>query len=107
MCAAMPGGEPNLMTDDFAGHLTLEHRTGPRDLISFLDEPVATRHNVRRIPHTAHLGGGRGGTQTRARRTNMHFRYSAYFRRYFVFSSVVSLFLGVAKKSFRVVDVAR
>lgn len=72
----MPGGEPNLMTDDFAGHLTLEHRTGPRDLISFLDEPTATRHNVRRIPHTAHLGGGRGAAQsTRARRSNMHFRY--------------------------------
>jgi E3 ubiquitin-protein ligase KCMF1 len=32
----MPGGEPNFVTDDFAGHLTLEHRTGPRDLISFL-----------------------------------------------------------------------
>lgn len=74
VCAAMPGGDPNLMTEDFAGHLTLEHRTGPRDLISFLDEPVATRHSVRRMPHTAHLSGGRGGSQsTRARRSNMHF----------------------------------
>lgn len=36
VCASMPGGEPNFVTDDFAGHLTLEHRTGPRDLISFL-----------------------------------------------------------------------
>lgn len=36
VCAALPGGDPNLVTDDFAGHLTLEHRTGPRDLISFL-----------------------------------------------------------------------
>nr|CAH7745901.1 unnamed protein product [Callosobruchus chinensis] len=76
LCAAMPGGDPNLMTDDFAGHLTLEHRTGPRDLISFLDEPVGTRHNVRRIPHnsnhaTTHLG--RGGTALRPRRSNMHF----------------------------------
>lgn len=37
VCAALPGGDPNLVTDDFGGHLTLEHRTGgPRDLISFL-----------------------------------------------------------------------
>ncbi|CAF4842138.1 unnamed protein product [Pieris macdunnoughi] len=36
VCASMPGGEPNFVTDDFAGHLTLEHRSGPRDLISFL-----------------------------------------------------------------------
>nr|CAI5844438.1 unnamed protein product [Callosobruchus analis] len=76
LCAAMPGGDPNLMTDDFAGHLTLEHRTGPRDLISFLDEPVGTRPNVRRIPHnsnhaTTHIG--RGGTALRPRRSNMHF----------------------------------
>lgn len=72
----MPGGDPNLMTDDFAGHLTLEHRTGPRDLISFLDEPVATRvHSVRRIPHTSHLGSGRSATRSgRAQRSNMHFR---------------------------------
>lgn len=75
----MPGGDPNLMTDDFAGHLTLEHRTGPRDLISFLDEPVSTRHSaVRRIPHSAHLSGGRGGQSSRPRRSNMHFRYKIY-----------------------------
>lgn len=78
LCAAMPGGDPNLMTDDFAGHLTLEHRTGPRDVISFLDEPVGTRHNVRRIPHnsshaTTHMG--RGAAALRPRRSNMHFRY--------------------------------
>ncbi|XP_066248641.1 E3 ubiquitin-protein ligase KCMF1-like isoform X1 [Euwallacea similis] len=75
LCAAMPGGDPNLMTDDFAGHLTLEHRSGPRDLISFLDEPVATRHNVRRIPHTStsHTGTGRGANSLRPRRSNMHF----------------------------------
>lgn len=36
VCAGLPGGEPNLVTDDFAGHLTLEHRQGPRELISFL-----------------------------------------------------------------------
>ncbi|GLV41693.1 Potassium channel modulatory factor 1 [Carabus blaptoides fortunei] len=68
VCASVPGGDPNLMTDDFAGHLTLEHRSGPRDLISFLDEPVSTRHNVRRIPHTT-----RGVTGPRSRRSNMHF----------------------------------
>lgn len=71
VCAGLPGGEPNLVTDDFAGHLTLEHRTGPRDLISFLDEPSAIRHGgVRRIPGRA-LGG------TRSRRSNMHFSSSA------------------------------
>lgn len=70
ICASLPGGDPNLMTDDFAGHLTLEHRSGPRDLISFLEEPVSSRaHNVRRIPHTARGAGG-----TRSRRSNMHFR---------------------------------
>ncbi|XP_045778875.1 E3 ubiquitin-protein ligase Kcmf1 [Maniola jurtina] len=70
VCASMPGGEPNFVTDDFAGHLTLEHRTGPRDLISFLDEPSGIRHGgVRRMPPT-----GRG--VTRARRTNMHFSTS-------------------------------
>ncbi|KAG7309205.1 hypothetical protein JYU34_005131 [Plutella xylostella] len=67
VCASMHGGEPNFVTDDFAGHLTLEHRTGPRDLISFLDEPSGIRHGgVRRMPHS-----GRG--VTRARRTNMQF----------------------------------
>ncbi|XP_061728755.1 E3 ubiquitin-protein ligase KCMF1 [Cydia pomonella] len=70
VCASMPGGEPNFVTDDFAGHLTLEHRTGPRDLISFLDEPSGIRHGgVRRMPHA-----GRG--VSRARRTNMHFSTS-------------------------------
>ncbi|XP_054257243.1 E3 ubiquitin-protein ligase KCMF1-like isoform X2 [Macrosteles quadrilineatus] len=71
VCAALPGGEPNLVTDDFAGHLTLEHRSGPRDLISFLDEPSGSRHGVRRIPHPTRGVGG-----PRARRTNMHFSSS-------------------------------
>ena len=36
MCAALPGGDPNHVTDDFAAHLTLEHRAPSRDiLISF------------------------------------------------------------------------
>lgn len=72
VCAALPGGDPNLVTDDFAGHLTLEHRTGPRDLISFLDEPSAIRHGgVRRITSGRGLGG------PRARRSNMHFSSSS------------------------------
>ena len=39
ICASFPGGDPNHVTDDFQGHLNLEHRSGTRDLISFLDEP--------------------------------------------------------------------
>ncbi|XP_045454828.1 E3 ubiquitin-protein ligase Kcmf1 [Melitaea cinxia] len=70
VCASMPGGEPNFVTDDFAGHLTLEHRTGPRDLISFLDEPSGIRHGgVRRMPPS-----GRGVSRTR--RANMQFSTS-------------------------------
>lgn len=34
MCAASPGGDPNHVTDDFAAHLTLEHRSS-REIISF------------------------------------------------------------------------
>lgn len=73
VCAGLPGGEPNLVTDDFAGHLSLEHRTGPRELISFLDEPSAIRHGggVRRIP------GRTIGGVPRARRSNMHFSSSS------------------------------
>ncbi|XP_041371312.1 E3 ubiquitin-protein ligase KCMF1-like isoform X2 [Gigantopelta aegis] len=62
VCASLPGGDPNLVTDDFASHLTLEHRT-PRDF----DEPSGMRH-VRRIPHS-----GRGVSGSRTRRANMHF----------------------------------
>lgn len=36
ICASVPGGDPNHVTDDFAAHLALDHRSGaPRDLISF------------------------------------------------------------------------
>ncbi|KAL6093864.1 hypothetical protein STEG23_000300 [Scotinomys teguina] len=41
ICAALPGGDPNHVTDDFAAHLTLEHRA-PRDLISFRSMRVAS-----------------------------------------------------------------
>ncbi|XP_046386817.1 E3 ubiquitin-protein ligase KCMF1-like isoform X2 [Ischnura elegans] len=67
VCASLPGGDPNHVTEDFAGHLTLEHRSGPRDL----DEPVASRHGVRRIPHPSRGVGG-----PRTRRSNMHFSSS-------------------------------
>uniref|UniRef100_A0A8C4ZKR8 E3 ubiquitin-protein ligase KCMF1 n=1 Tax=Gadus morhua TaxID=8049 RepID=A0A8C4ZKR8_GADMO len=62
ICAALPGGDPNHVTDDFTAHLTLEHRA-PRDV----DESSSVRH-VRRMFHP---GRGLGGP--RARRTNMHF----------------------------------
>ncbi|KAM6391627.1 E3 ubiquitin-protein ligase KCMF1 isoform 1-T1 [Rhynochetos jubatus] len=66
ICAALPGGDPNHVTDDFAAHLTLEHRA-PRDL----DESSGVRH-VRRMFHP---GRGLGGP--RARRSNMHFTTSS------------------------------
>ncbi|XP_050069446.1 E3 ubiquitin-protein ligase KCMF1 [Anopheles maculipalpis] len=72
VCAALPGGEPNFVTDDFARHLSLEHRSVSRDLISFLDEPSAIRHGgVRRMPHSGRALGG-----PRSRRSNMHFSSS-------------------------------
>lgn len=64
ICAALPGGDPNFVTEDFAAHLTLEHRA-PRDL----DEPVGGIRHVRRAPHPARSVGG-----NRTRRTNMHFQ---------------------------------
>ncbi|EMP32743.1 E3 ubiquitin-protein ligase KCMF1 [Chelonia mydas] len=42
ICAALPGGDPNHVTDDFAAHLTLEHRA-PRDLISFLKSKLLSQ----------------------------------------------------------------
>jgi len=66
MCAAMPGGEPNLVTDDFASHLTLEHRQQPRD--NYTEDAPAARHSLRRVQQPSRtLGVGRG------RRPNMHF----------------------------------
>ncbi|KAJ4941801.1 hypothetical protein JOQ06_011675 [Pogonophryne albipinna] len=84
ICAALPGGDPNHVTDDFAAHLTLEHRA-PRDLISFYnsnpsstDEPysshVLTSSGVRHVRRMFHPGRGLGGP--RARRSNMHFTSS-------------------------------
>lgn len=68
ICASFPGGDPNHVTDDFQGHLNLEHRSGgTRDLISFLDEPggVHRQGAVRRIAH------GRGGSLA-SHRTRRH-----------------------------------
>jgi len=67
ICAALPGGDPNHVTDDFAAHLTLEHRA-PRD---FQDEPLGGIRHVRRIQHP-----GRGVASTRARR-NFNFQSTA------------------------------
>ncbi|ELT99167.1 hypothetical protein CAPTEDRAFT_36969, partial [Capitella teleta] len=64
ICASLPGGDPNHVTDDFAAHLALEHRA-PRDFISF-----SIRH-ARRMQHP-----GRGITGSRSRR-NMHFQPSS------------------------------
>ncbi|CAH1783588.1 unnamed protein product, partial [Owenia fusiformis] len=64
ICAALPGGDPNHVTDDFTAHLTLEHRA-PRD---FDEQQLPGVRHVRRIPHP---GRGLGGT--RARRQHMHF----------------------------------
>ncbi|XP_076164476.1 E3 ubiquitin-protein ligase KCMF1 isoform X2 [Ptiloglossa arizonensis] len=59
VCACTPGADPNNVTDDLGGHLSLEHRSGPRDLISFLDEPSSSRHsNSRRIPNQSRAVGG-------------------------------------------------
>uniref|UniRef100_A0A3Q3D7D2 RING-type E3 ubiquitin transferase n=1 Tax=Hippocampus comes TaxID=109280 RepID=A0A3Q3D7D2_HIPCM len=55
ICAALPGGDPNHVTDDFAAHLTLEHRSS----------------GVRHVRRMFHPGRGLGGP--RARRSNMHF----------------------------------
>ncbi|XP_068978799.1 E3 ubiquitin-protein ligase KCMF1-like isoform X1 [Bombus flavifrons] len=71
VCASVPGGDPNNVTDDFGGHLSLEHRSGPRDLISFLDEPASSRYTGRRITHSSRVVGG-----PRPRRSNMHFSSS-------------------------------
>ncbi|CAO2605455.1 E3 ubiquitin-protein ligase KCMF1 [Lemmus lemmus] len=73
ICAALPGGDPNHVTDDFAAHLTLEHRA-PRDLISF-QEVAYEGFGVRHVRRMFHPGRGLGGP--RARRSNMHFTSSS------------------------------
>ena len=58
VCAALPRGDPNHVTDDFIAHLTMEHKS---QSIRDFDEPTGSR--VRRILH-----GGRSLGQARARR---------------------------------------
>lgn len=73
VCAASPGGEPNLKTDDLAEHLTLEHHRGGNgggSTFEFINEPSAIRHGgVRRISRAA---VGPGGVRS-ARRSNPNF----------------------------------
>lgn len=91
ICASLPGGDPNHVTDDIGGHLSVEHRSGTSRTAANTSagsssHPVAAdpggvageessaggiRH-VRRIPHP-----GRGVSGARARRTNMHFSPAA------------------------------
>lgn len=72
ICASLPGGEPNQVTDDFAAHLTMEHRGGSFGHGGVLreEDPGAGR-GVRRIPHPT-----RGTSGPRTRRPNMHFTSS-------------------------------
>lgn len=73
VCAASPGGEPNLKTDDLAEHLTLEHQRGgggSGSTFEFINEPSAIRHGgVRRISRAA---VGPGSVRS-ARRSNSNF----------------------------------
>lgn len=65
ICASVPGGDPNHVTDDFAAHLTLDHPSGaPRELDI---TESGNRHGVRRMPHQ-----GRGLNRGVARQ-NMRF----------------------------------
>nr|CAH0104100.1 unnamed protein product [Daphnia galeata] len=70
ICASLPGGEPNQVTEDFAAHLTMEHRGGIIGHNGVLreEEPGGIGRGVRRIPHPA-----RGSSGPRTRRPNMHF----------------------------------
>ncbi|XP_074113725.1 E3 ubiquitin-protein ligase Kcmf1-like isoform X2 [Cotesia typhae] len=57
VCALHFGsGESN--RNDFANHLILEHRSGPRYLISYLDNPKFSRHGPRRLLHSSCDIGG-------------------------------------------------
>ena len=46
VCAALPGGDPNHVTDEFGAHLTLEHRA-PRDFISFTENILTKIYYLR------------------------------------------------------------
>lgn len=89
ICASLPGGDPNHVTDDIAAHLNLEHRSGSAaarpgstagansqsgdsGVVGAEDSSSGGIRHVRRIPHP-----GRSVTGARARRTNMHFSPAA------------------------------
>ncbi|CAF97188.1 unnamed protein product, partial [Tetraodon nigroviridis] len=78
ICAALPGGDPNHVTDDFTAHLTLEHPGAQRPHI-LPPPPSPPDHDesssVRHVRRMFHPGRGLGGP--RARRTNMHFTSSS------------------------------
>lgn len=46
ICAAIPAGEPNHVTDDFATHLAIEHNNSQR---ANADDPMLARQNMRRM----------------------------------------------------------
>ncbi len=48
ICAALPGGDPNHVTDDFAAHLTLEHRA-PRDFVSLQTTSITMQQMLQNI----------------------------------------------------------
>lgn len=85
ICASIPAGEPNNVTDDFATHLQVEHRPA-RELISVLVSRVrhATndRFSVHEEPQTA-IRGRRAPHPTRsmntqrARRSQMQYNSSS------------------------------
>ncbi|XP_002165451.2 E3 ubiquitin-protein ligase KCMF1 [Hydra vulgaris] len=47
ICAALPGGDPNHVTDDLVNHLSIEHRAESRD--REMEEPLS--RNIRRLFH--------------------------------------------------------
>lgn len=51
MCAALPRGDPNHVTDDFIAHLTMEHKSQSiRDFISFVQFfYFASRANILKL----------------------------------------------------------
>uniref|UniRef100_H3CQ27 RING-type E3 ubiquitin transferase n=1 Tax=Tetraodon nigroviridis TaxID=99883 RepID=H3CQ27_TETNG len=56
ICAALPGGDPNHVTDDFTAHLTLEHPAPPDH-----DESSSVRHVRRMFPNMHFTSSSTGG----------------------------------------------
>nr|XP_039262792.1 E3 ubiquitin-protein ligase KCMF1-like [Styela clava] len=67
ICAAIPTGDPNHVTDDFATHLAIEHNTSHRT--ATIEDPIGGRQSMRRMFYP-----GRSTRGARAQRSaNMHF----------------------------------